>query len=99
MSGISRPFHGSLLPTRHGSVSGMRRTGLLALATGMLVLSACAGAAPEAAPTSSSTPAPSHDVLVHTVADAPDEALRDELLQLLEEDQAERLEGADFGGD
>ncbi len=78
-----------------GSVGAMRRSPLLAvLAAGVLALSACAGS-PAGAPSTS----PSHDILVHTIAEQVDEELRDELLQLLEDDQAERLEGADFGGD
>lgn len=72
---------------------------LVLVVAGMLALSACAGA-PVAGPSSAPPePAPSHDILVHTIADDVDEELRDELLRLLEEDQAERLEGADFGGD
>lgn len=62
------------------------------------MLSACTGA-PTAAPSATPTASPTHDILVHAVADEMDEALRDELLRMLEEDQAERLEGADFGGD
>ena len=69
---------------------------LVLVAAGVLALSACTGAPPTAP---SATPTPTAEVIVHEVADAVDTALRDELLQLLEEDQAERLEGADFGGD
>lgn len=64
----------------------------------MVAMSGCSGTpSVEPAPFSSSSAA--LDVISHTVADSVDEELRDELLQLLEEDQAERLEGADFGGD
>lgn len=77
----------------------MRRWKLPAgVIAGALALSACTGA-PAAAPSVSPTPTATEDAIVHEVADALDPALRDELLQLLEEDQAERLEGADFGGD
>ena len=66
----------------------------------MLALSGCAGTPAASKNTSTSaTQTPTDEVIVHEVADAVDPALRDELLQLLEEDQAERLEGADFGGD
>lgn len=76
-----------------------RPVALVLVVAAALALSACTSA-PAAVPASSPPePAPSHDILVHTIADAVDEELRDELLQLLEEDQAERLEGADFGGD
>ena len=73
---------------------------VLALA---LALSGCA-AAPITEPTPAATdtgaaPGDAGTAVTHELADAVDEALRDELLQLLEEDQAERLEGADFGGD
>ncbi len=78
----------------------MRRSPGIVVVAGVLAvaLSACTGA-PAAAPSGTSSPSPTHDILVHTVADEVDEHLRDELLQMLEEDQAERLEGADFGGD
>lgn len=76
-----------------------RPLALVLLVVAALALSACTSA-PAAVPVSSPPePATSHDILVHTIADAVDEELRDELLQLLEEDQAERLEGADLGGD
>lgn len=81
----------------------MGRSLPLVLAVGaVLALSACAGtpgASPAATPVPPAAAAPSHDILVHTPADEIDEELRDELLRMLEEDQAERLDGADFGGD
>jgi hypothetical protein len=81
----------------------MGRSPSLVLAVcAVLALSACAGtpaASPAATPVPPGAAAPSHDIIVHTPADEIDEELRDELLQMLEEDQAERLEGADFGGD
>ena len=72
---------------------------LALVVAGLLALTACAGAPPASSPGPSPAPTPTDGVLVHTVADAVDEELRDELLQLLAEDQAERLEGASFGGD
>ena len=68
-----------------------------------LALSGCA-VAPTVEPTPTATetratPGDEGTAVTHELAPAVDEALRDELLQMLEEDQAERLEGADFGGD
>lgn len=65
---------------------------------GALALSACTGS-PVSAPGVSPSPTPTDEAIVHEIADAIDSALSDELLVMLEEDQAERLEGADFGGD
>lgn len=68
-----------------------------------LTLSGCAVApAVDPTPTETETRAAPGDegtAVTHELAPAVDEPLRDELLQMLEEDQAERLEGADFGGD
>lgn len=76
----------------------MGRSPLILLLAGALALSACT-AAPTSAPTGTPAPTATEAGIVHELADALDEPLRDELLQMLEEDQAERLEGADFGGD
>ncbi|MDY0910920.1 DUF6624 domain-containing protein [Microbacterium sp. CFBP9034] len=68
---------------------------LATLALLAALLGGCSGPPSTTEPTS----APTDGVIVHTPAADLDEALRDELLTMLEEDQAERLEGADHGGD
>ncbi|WP_205791658.1 DUF6624 domain-containing protein [Microbacterium sulfonylureivorans] len=78
---------------------GRRITATTAALAAILVALASAGCAPAATRAETATPTPTSDAIVHTIASQVDEELRDELLQLLEEDQAERLEGADFGGD
>lgn len=75
-----------------------RFAGVAALLALALTLAGCGGM-PQPAPTPSATASPTEAAISHTIADQLDQDLRDELLQLLEEDQAERLEGADFGGD
>lgn len=87
-----------------------RFSGAAALVALALTLAGCGGmpqsapspsvtATPFGAPSPSMTATPWDAPFAHVPADEIDEALRDELLQMLEEDQAERLEGADFGGD
>ena len=68
------------------------------------VLAGCAGAGPDTAgrsvsATAQSTPTPTSPEIRHETAAALDSALRDELLEMLAQDQADRLSGGGGGTD